>query len=809
MRPLAWPDEWETVLLAKSAAKGAGGQPESLVQHTWLVLLRLAELIRLRPRLPHQLQQPRLWHCLYWATFLHDFGKVMPGFQGVLRGDRQLKEQWAKNRHELFSLAFLDWINDGFNEQERLWVAAGIVAHHRDRAEIIQLYPTLGFGDEREDPLYAHLELLSQAHVSGLYRWLVDCGWAWAQTLRLDELGVENVAFAAAPMFPFAPYAVKTIRYWLNAYDTLVDRLQRPRFAGWTIPLLTLRGLIINADHSASAHAPSFPTITFSAQDVLESQQIDQAKLFDHQRQASEKEGSALMIAPTGSGKTEAALLWAARQISGEHASPRLFYTLPYQASMNAMNRRLKETFDRHGIPHTDDNQPLSYVGLQHGRSLLALHQYLMEQEYDTGEATRHARAIRDLNKLNFPPVRVFSPYQMLKGMYRLKGYETQLADYHNALFVFDEIHAYEVKRLALILQSMAYLRRHYQARFFIMSATFPTLIKGWLKEALALGEDAEIKAAASLFETFQRHRLKLISGDLLHHLEQIAFSPEQSILVVCNTVGRAQEVFQWLNANTTGKQIELLHGNFNLRHRLAKEKLVQEFTGSKSEYRQPIILVATQVVEVSLDIDLATIYTDPAPLEALVQRFGRVNRGRKMKNLAPVHIFTEPDDGQGIYDPRLISRTLEVLQQADGQPIVESKIGEWLDEIYAGEIATEWQKCFSDTAHEFEQAIINSLRPFQSDRALVELFYQAFDGVDVLPEDLLSEYDSLIQEHNYIEARQLMISITHKRLYSLKSKRLAWKEGDKWIVALPYDDKVGLHRVMPEPATTWQDDSI
>lgn len=134
---------------------------------------------------------------------------------------------------------------------------------------------------------------------------------------------------------------------------------------------------------------------------------------------------------------------------------------------------------------------------------------------------------------------------------------------------------------------------------------------------------------------------------------------------------------------------------------------------------------------------------------------------------------------------------------------------GEWLDEIYDGEITTEWQKCFNDTAHEFEQAIVNTLRPFQSDRALVDLFYKAFDGVDVLPEELLSEYDSLIEEHNYIEARQLLVSITHKRLYSLKSKRLAWKEDDKWVVALPYDNKVGLHRVMPETLSIWEDDSV
>ena len=105
-----WPDELETVLLAKSVDKSIGNKPESLAQHTAHVLTRLADFIHLRPNLPQQVGQPRLWHCLYWAAFLHDFGKALPGFQATLRqnDDPKLKEQWRGQRHEVFSLAFLN-----------------------------------------------------------------------------------------------------------------------------------------------------------------------------------------------------------------------------------------------------------------------------------------------------------------------------------------------------------------------------------------------------------------------------------------------------------------------------------------------------------------------------------------------------------------------------------------------------------------------------------------------------------------------------------------------------------------------------
>lgn len=102
-----------------------------------------------------------------------------------------------------------------------------------------------------------------------------------------------------------------------------------------------------------------------------------------------------------------------------------------------------------------------------------------------------------------------------------------------------------------------------------------------------------------------------------------------QSVLVCCNTVRRAQTAYAALknDLEKNGIEVILLHGRFNARDRLEKEKTVNAATGSRSAERRPVVLVATQVVEVILDIDLDVIYTDPAPLEALIQRFGRVNR--------------------------------------------------------------------------------------------------------------------------------------------------------------------------------------
>lgn len=786
MRPSVWPDELETVLLAKSADRGQGGRPESLATHTWEVLCRLRDFINLRESLPEHLEMPGIWHILYWATFLHDFGKSVPAFQGILRGDASSKEVWGAHRHELFSLAFLDWIEAGLTADERLWVAAAIVSHHRDASWLRSSYSSIltGGGDSLLAPLHA----LPEDHVAGLHRWLRAAGWSWAQTLGLDAHSVRPVEVVAAPVTPFGPWAVSRVSHWFRAYQRLVRRLSE-QDSKTLVALTALRGTLINADHSGSSHFGRLPSLQCTAEAVLQQRGIPAMSLYAHQREAAKTEGSALLVAPTGSGKTEAALLWAARQQAGGAAS-RLFYTLPYQASMNAMKRTLAEIYGEEA------------VGLQHGRSLLTLYRELMERDdSDPQAAARAARQQRNLAKLNYPPVRVFSPYQMLKGVHRLKGYEALLADYHGALFIFDEIHAYEVERLALILTTISYLRRHYGARFFVMSATFPTLIRDWLTEAL--GGPTFVTAEPQLFEAFQRHRLQLLPGDLLENLDQIQQTARagQSVLVVCNTVHRAQTAFKQLEPlQEEAIALLLLHGRFNQQDRLEKERNIRKWTGVRSAERRPVVLVATQAVEVSLDIDLNTIFSDPAPLEALVQRFGRVNRARKLKDeagnprLAPVHVFSEPDDGQGIYDERLVRRTLAVLSRLDGQPLDEAAVGGWLDEIYTGEVAAEWQAEFARISGEFEQAVLQTLRPFDADPGLEQLFYKAFDGLEVLPSDLWDEYDQRVAE-KLITAGELLVPISYGRYWWLRGQRRVLTEAGEWpvVVDVPYSPEKGL----------------
>lgn len=284
MKPSPWPDHIDD-LLAKSQQHGG----ETLAAHTWDVLCRLADLYRLRP----SLLPDRQWHCLYWAAFLHDFGKAAHGFQRRLKGG----PPWP-HRHEVLSLGFVDAIAHDFSEEEQRWLVAAIVSHHRDAAEIAELYPP----GLRKDPLIELCNDLPEQTAQGLLTWLDTCANPWR-----DQLGIGQVVAAITPQ----PCRVnpERVRHWLGEYQRWVDQLASSHTAKTDrLPGILLRGLITTADHLASAHLHSMPAPIRCSWESL----FTGKKVYPHQQDSAKQSGrTTFLMAPTGSGKTEAALAWA------------------------------------------------------------------------------------------------------------------------------------------------------------------------------------------------------------------------------------------------------------------------------------------------------------------------------------------------------------------------------------------------------------------------------------------------------------------------------------------------------------------
>lgn len=794
--------------LANVYAKSADRGGETLAEHTGDVLVMLAELKNLRPDLPALTIMPRLWRTLYWACLFHDFGKAAHGFQRML----QTKERWGE-RHEVLSLIAFDWIAGNFTPGEQRAIVAAIASHHRDDSYIRDLY-----ADVDPDPLERLLPELDAHTLERLWQWVDEFATRWA--IQLGFASPDEPPLSLRPKAEAVATAqrdgARNIRRWLMMYHRWVSDLKDYPQPSQRLLATLLRGLTTTADHLASAHVGQMPPIRedwrhlahriLARDDEPDAQQRAVEDVYAHQSASALHSGrSALLVAPTGSGKTEAALFWALGD--GMRPVPRLFYALPYQASMNAMYERLGNTKNRFGD---------TAIGLQHGRAAQALYARMMDDEISPlAKQARIARE-RDISAMHARPVIVFSPYQMLKALFQIRGYEAMLADFAQAAFVFDEIHAYEPARLALILTLVEHLRSQYGARFLFMSATFPTIIRERLMAVLDLGEKDIIAASTETYSKFQRHRLKMLDGDLMAQGIERAlhdYHEGKSVLLCANTIQRAQTIYHALQHEMKGmgapaNAVMLIHGRFAARDRTELERTIMRRCEVDAAHEAQI-LVATQVVEVSLNIDLDTIYSDPAPLDALLQRFGRVNR-RGKKGICSVHVFQHPDDGQGVYGKskdreqrgHIVRVTLDELHLHDGAVIDEAQTGTWLDRIYDDEaVSKEWlgeyQRMEIQARH-----VLGSLAAFDSDRMTASQFEALFDGVEVLPKHYEERYLQAITEGRYLDASSYFVNIS-QRMYQILAGRgeilpcVAMDDGKRkapWLVKRPYSSTTGLN---------------
>jgi CRISPR-associated endonuclease/helicase Cas3 len=146
--------------------------------------------------------------------------------------------------------------------------------------------------------------------------------------------------------------------------------------------------------------------------------------------------------------------------------------------------------------------------------------------------------------------------------------------------------------------------------------------------------------------ETFEARRqptleLRALPLDLETLAEKALEQASSGGCVACivNTVQRAQDLYQALKGNSKGVEIYLFHARYPLEERLKREQTVLAKFGKEGQRPPKAILVATQVVEQSLDLDFDAMLTDLAPVDLVLQRAGRLHRHARKER----HAHTEP----------------------------------------------------------------------------------------------------------------------------------------------------------------------
>ena len=223
-------------------------------------------------------------------------------------------------------------------------------------------------------------------------------------------------------------------------------------------------------------------------------------------------------------------------------------------------------------------------------------------------------------------PVIITTLDQLLLTFLQVGKYFLKRPHLRNSVIILDEVHTFSQNMLYILSYFLEKFSKIYNLRLCIMSATFPSVLKDHFENLL---EKVEKLWLNEEFRNRRRVMFGLKENDIFDVVKEIVEIYRASrkpfrTAIVCNTVEKSQKVFQNLLSESDLKlNVELLHSRFIYKHRCEKEDRINEWIRNGKSF----ILVATQVIEVSLDISFDFMVTECAPLEALVQRFGRVNR--------------------------------------------------------------------------------------------------------------------------------------------------------------------------------------
>jgi CRISPR-associated endonuclease/helicase Cas3 len=359
----------------------------------------------------------------------------------------------------------------------------------------------------------------------------------------------------------------------------------------------------------------------------------------------------------TGSGKTEAALMLAAR-LMAEGRADGLFFALPTMATANAMYDRLSVSYRR---LFADQTHP-SLV-LAHGRSSLNqdftesifadLHlkpQRQAEAEGDESGAACAAWIADDRRKAFFAHVGVGTIDQALLGVLPSKHQSLRLWGLSDRVLIIDEAHAYD----AYMSREMARLLEFHAAlggSAIVLSATLPSGQRDALGASFAKGLGVRFKSqstndypllmnvsssgstSTALSSRPDRERTLAVrriatAEDAVAHVVAMV-ERGASVAWIRNAVDDAIEAVESLR--TKGLDPVLLHARFAMGDRLDIETRVARTLGkpgaTEQHARPKFVVVGTQILEQSLDYDVDAMITDLAPIDLMIQRAGRLWR--------------------------------------------------------------------------------------------------------------------------------------------------------------------------------------
>lgn len=678
---------------------------ESLAEHTNELLIRLEDL---KKGYGEYIKNPEIWDLLEIAAKYHDIGKVYSHFQYSIR--RVLGEEVEKTNmpyipHGYLSPFFLPIRTLELDKNKRR-VLIQAIAYHHERTDSINPDQLLFVANKE---LVHHFPKVA------------------------EELNVE------------VPIDTK-------GFNRIVSDLKRERVKSINmddtyLTYVLIKGLLHRLDHAASAHVKIEIDTEYSLSDLtLAYLKNNSGKHSGFLRPLQQfamdnQEKNMILVAQTGMGKTEAALIWAGKK--------KTFFTVPLRVSLNALFDRVSDEmgYENCGLLHSTSSHHLDEKGIEN-----------WEVIYD------HSKHFA--NKLTFTTID-----QILKFPFKFRGYEKYYATLAYSCVIIDEIQAYDPWIAAVIIKALEMLHK-IGGKFMVMTATFPKIYLDEFYKRNIIDDNCVVKKFYD--DSYLRHRVCVkemsIFEDITKYIES---ARDKKVLIIVNTIDQAVKLYQEISNYM--ENVFLLHSRFIQKDRQLLESKLKSFD------REPTskgIWITTQIVEASIDIDFDELYTELAPLDSLFQRFGRCYRKRELDhNEVNIYIYTEEVSGNGsVYDKDIMKLSKRILKEYlnTRNEILESAKMEMVEKLYGLEnlqntkFYDKFQKALNelDYMEDYQISYQEAQSILRGDEAVLVIPRKIYDEILYLFEELEREDDQKQRNKLRREIEKYTCSVNKRTFY-------------------------------------------
>lgn len=604
----------------------------------------------------------------FWAG-LHDIGKASPVFQYKKPGTAELLENLGLTfrsldlnyvPHNLISAYCLpDLLKTemGMPSIAAEQVAWALGGHHGTWPSVTEIRRAKNFtvdtiGDEHWMETRRRLLRQLEKVIAPPHEFLFDLKPEETNTFLTLLTGFTSVVDWVGSMQEYFPYEDDVLppeEYAAMSHERADQALSELGWIGW---------------HSSGETKPFRDLFPY-----LENPNTVQQEVIDVSGEMS-LPALAILEAPTGIGKTEAALYLADRWLQSVCGAG-LYIAMPTQATSNQMFGRVLEFL------HTRYPHELVNYHLLHGQAqwIEDAQQIRLNSVGEDREGTVAAMGwFLPRKRSLLAPFAVGTVDQALMSILLTKHFFVRLFGLSHKVVVFDEVHAYDTYMSTLFHRLLEWLRQ-INTSVIILSATLPEKTRTKLIQKYAGDSDViheTLKTDYPRLTVVDRHQVSEIAltppPTRTIAIEWIPKSPESlaarifqeltrggCCAVIGNTVRRVQDVFRALADMIAPEQLTLFHAQFPFVWREEIEWQVLEKFGKQGQRPKQAVLVATQVIEQSLDLDFDLMITDLAPIDLILQRAGRLHRHERPERperlKRPRLLITEPDVKDGIPD--------------------------------------------------------------------------------------------------------------------------------------------------------------